>query len=92
MSANLHSSRSALEELPVFVAQDVLVDVKEGSDAVNQDRLLTTADAAELLNLHPTWLQKAARRKEVPHLRFGRRIRFERGELTEWVSTKRCGR
>jgi len=40
--------------------------------------LLTAAAAAELLGIHPDHLYRLARRGDLPALRFGRDLRFER--------------
>jgi excisionase family DNA binding protein len=40
------------------------------------DRLLTTEEAAELLNVSYSWMKKAAQRGAVPCTRIGRAVRF----------------
>jgi excisionase family DNA binding protein len=40
------------------------------------DRLMTTEEAADLLNVSYSWLKKAAQRGDVPCTRIGRTVRF----------------
>jgi excisionase family DNA binding protein len=40
------------------------------------DRLLTTEEAADLLNVSYSWMKKAALRGDVPCTRIGRAVRF----------------
>jgi excisionase family DNA binding protein len=40
------------------------------------DRLLTTEEAAELLNVSYSWMKKAAQRGDVPCTGIGRAVRF----------------
>jgi excisionase family DNA binding protein len=49
--------------------------------------ILTTAQAAELLQVHVEYLRKMVRENRIPAHRFpeGRGIRFVRDELIEWV-------
>jgi excisionase family DNA binding protein len=56
------------------------------------DRLLTDAEAAELLAVPKSWVGEAARRGELPHVKLGRYRRFDRGELLEWVERQKSGR
>ena len=55
-----------------------------GADFPN---VLTTADAAELLQVHVEYLRKLVRDGKVPCHRFpgGREMRFDRDELLEWL-------
>ena len=49
--------------------------------------ILTTAQAAELLQVHVEYLRKMVREDRIPAHRFpgGREIRFVRDELIAWV-------
>jgi excisionase family DNA binding protein len=47
--------------------------------------LLTTADAAQLLAVKPSWIYEAVRSGTLPCLRIGRHIRFTRAMLEEWL-------
>lgn len=48
--------------------------------------LLTTAEAAAFLRLHPVTLRDKARAKEVPAVRVGGQWRFEETVLREWIA------
>ena len=49
--------------------------------------ILTTAQAAELLQVHVEYLRRMVREQRIPAHRFpgGREIRFHRDELIAWV-------
>jgi excisionase family DNA binding protein len=50
--------------------------------------LLTAAEAAELLAVPPSWLLAQARAGQVPHVRLGRYVRFDRDQLAAWVAER----
>jgi excisionase family DNA binding protein len=53
--------------------------------------LLSDAEAAQLLGLHPKTVQRMARRGEIPHYRFGKYYRYRASELNEWLVLKSQG-
>jgi excisionase family DNA binding protein len=55
------------------------------------DRLLTDAEAAELLAVPKSWVGEAARAGQLPHVKLGRYRRFVRSELLEWVEEQKAG-
>ena len=48
--------------------------------------LLTSVDAARLLNLHPVTILRWAREGRIPHLRLGRKVMFRASELDSWCT------
>jgi excisionase family DNA binding protein len=50
--------------------------------------LLTPEQAAELLAVKRSWVYEAVRTGKLPCLRIGRHVRFTRGMLEEWLSTR----
>jgi excisionase family DNA binding protein len=48
--------------------------------------LLTAEQVAELLGLHPRTVLEFARDGRMPCRRFGRRVRFVRTEIEQWLS------
>jgi len=53
---------------------------------------LLDADAAgELLAVPASWLLAQARRDAVPHVRLGRYVRFDAGELEAWWRSRMRG-
>jgi excisionase family DNA binding protein len=46
--------------------------------------LLDAAQAAELLNVPPSWVLDEARADRIPHVRLGRYVRFDPEALEEW--------
>jgi excisionase family DNA binding protein len=59
----------------------------ETSGGAGYPPILTTAQAAELLQVHVEYLRKMVREERIPAHRFpgGREIRFVRDELITWV-------
>lgn len=51
--------------------------------------LLDAAGVAELLDVPRTWVLAEARCDRIPHVRLGRYVRFDPGELEEWWRTSR---
>lgn len=43
--------------------------------------LLTSAEAAEVLGVHESWVQVQTRRGRIPHRRLGRHVRYTRSDL-----------
>ena len=58
---------------------------------VAPDRLLTEAEAAELLTVPKSWVGEAARQGRLPCVMLGRYRRFVRSELLEWVEEQKVG-
>lgn len=61
--------------------------VDGGADGTRFPPILTTSQAAELLQVHVEYLRRMVREGRIPAHRFpgGREIRFHRDELIEWV-------
>jgi excisionase family DNA binding protein len=51
-------------------------------------RLLSLAEAANLLKLSRSTLYKYAERSEIPHIKIGGRIRFSQDELEAWIKVR----
>jgi excisionase family DNA binding protein len=49
--------------------------------------LLTSAEAARLLSIHPVTLLRWAREGSVPHRKLGRKVVFRASELNSWYAT-----
>ena len=56
------------------------------------EALLSSAQAAALLHLHPNTLLLWAREGRIPCLRLGRRVVFRASSLNEWLSEQYTGR
>lgn len=50
-----------------------------------EKRLLSIIEAAEWLGLSQSYLYKLVESDQIPHIRFGRAIRFDIKELEEWL-------
>ena len=55
------------------------------------DRLLTAAEAAELLAMKVSWVREATREERLPHVKLGRYRRYVRADLLGWVEEQKTG-
>jgi len=53
-----------------------------------QSRLLTVEELSTYLNLHPQTVYFMARQGELPVLRVGRAVRFDKVEIDLWIKRK----
>jgi hypothetical protein len=53
--------------------------------------LLDATGAGELLGVPATWCLREARADRIPHIRLGRYVRFDRGELIAWAQQRMRG-
>jgi len=59
------------------------------SEATSQfEPLLDVTQAAALLRVHPKTLQKWARERRIPSVRYGKRWLFRASELDSWVDSQ----
>ena len=50
------------------------------------DRMMTVDEVAALLGFHRVTVYDKVSRGEIPHIRIGRTIRFDRERLNEWIA------
>ena len=55
------------------------------------DRLLTAAEAAELLAMNVSWVRDATREGRLPHVKLGRYRRYVRADMLAWVEEQKVG-
>lgn len=55
-------------------------------DGNNAERWLTAEEVAEHLGYSVRTIYDKVQRKEIPHQRIGRTLRFRRAEVDEWVT------
>lgn len=56
--------------------------------------LLTVGEVAGLLRVPPSWIYARTcdgAEETLPHLKFGRHLRFERAAILEWIEGRRRG-
>jgi excisionase family DNA binding protein len=51
-----------------------------------EERMLTVDDVATLLGFHRVTVYEKVGRGEIPHVRIGRAIRFDREVLSRWIA------
>jgi excisionase family DNA binding protein len=49
------------------------------------DDLLTAEEVASRLRVTPAWVYAQTRRRQIPHLRLGRYVRYRREALDKWI-------
>lgn len=84
--------------LPVDRMSDDVEDRVAGAPSARATVLPTSAaplldakGAAALLNVPATWVLAEARAERIPHVRLGRYVRFDAGELHAWWLSRRRG-
>ena len=55
---------------------------------IMENRLLTTSEVAKWLNMDETTVQRMSRSGELPGVKIGRRYRFRRTDLEEWLNNQ----
>jgi excisionase family DNA binding protein len=48
--------------------------------------LLTVEELAKRLHVHPMWVYDRVWKNKIPHIRLGRRIRFDPDEIDHYLS------
>jgi excisionase family DNA binding protein len=52
------------------------------------DRLLDTAEIADLLNMSPSTIRKWVHYGFIPHVKLGRAVRFKERDIEEWIQER----
>jgi excisionase family DNA binding protein len=52
---------------------------------VNDDRLMTAAEVADMLDVKVSWVRSATREGTIPHIRLGRWVRYRRSSVLAWI-------
>ena len=60
-------------------------DSSNGAKPEDRPLWLTVEEAADLLRVKISWLYERTRTNEVPHLKIGKYLRFDRKELLAWT-------
>jgi excisionase family DNA binding protein len=58
---------------------------------MNDDRLLTASEVAELLAVPESWVREATRAERLPHLKLGRYRRYQRHTIEAWLRDQTGG-
>jgi excisionase family DNA binding protein len=56
-----------------------------------EKRLLSVAEASQLLGMSESFLYKLAESKTIPHLRLGRAVRFDVAQIDAWLRRHSVG-
>ncbi len=59
--------------------------------AIMMNELLTTQQIAEYLKLKPVSVRRKAKRGEIPSIKVGSRIRFDKRQVDRWLSQQSSG-
>lgn len=55
------------------------------------DRLLTAEEVAEIIGMRVDYVYALSRRGQIPHLRFGRTLRFRAQAIDAWLGAAERG-
>lgn len=55
------------------------------TQSIDDTRLLSVRDVAQLLGMSTRWVHERTRRREIPCYRFGSVLRFHPIEVREWI-------
>jgi excisionase family DNA binding protein len=58
---------------------------------VNEDRLLTAPEVAELLAVPERWVRDHSRSGLIPHIRLGRYVRYRSDAVLAWIGEQEHG-
>jgi excisionase family DNA binding protein len=53
------------------------------------EQFMTPDQVCEWFQVKKDWLYDVTQRGEIPHVRIGRQLRYNRGELWDWLQTLR---
>lgn len=56
------------------------------------DRLLEAHEVAAMLGVPVSWVRRESREGDMPCLRLGRYVRYDRAAVIDWLSEQRSGR
>jgi excisionase family DNA binding protein len=66
-----------------------LLESQNNAARVDNDRLLTIREAAEIIHLSVPTIYGLVQRQAIPVAKKGKRLYFTKQELTEWIKTGR---
>jgi excisionase family DNA binding protein len=52
-------------------------------------QLLTMPEAARMLKLGQSTVEKLTSKKQIPHVKFGRSVRYDAADLRAWIESKK---
>ncbi|MFL5954831.1 MAG: helix-turn-helix domain-containing protein [Gaiellaceae bacterium] len=58
---------------------------------MTEDRLLTAAEVAEILQVKEGWVREHTRNGDIPHKQLGRYVRYDRAEVLGWLAGRSAG-
>jgi excisionase family DNA binding protein len=60
---------------------------KQSSSANKNGELLDVAGAADLLDVSTRTIYRLVKEQKIPHARVGRKLRFHKSSLVQWIAT-----
>ena len=58
---------------------------------MNEDRLLTAGEVAEVLNVPERWVREHTRSGLIPCVQLGRYVRYRRTAVVDWIAEQERG-
>jgi excisionase family DNA binding protein len=71
--------------------EDISLEQKK-NEIQNEERLLTISDASQFLNVKESWLRSAIFKKEIPYIKCGNLIRFNKSDLRTFIKVQKSSR
>jgi excisionase family DNA binding protein len=68
-----------------MVVPPFLIDALRASPETKMAQIMTTKELAEYLNLHEITVGKYAAQGRIPAVRIGKRWRFDKNAIDEWI-------
>ncbi|MCY4643196.1 MAG: helix-turn-helix domain-containing protein [Bacteriovoracales bacterium] len=56
-----------------------------------REKLITIAQTSRILNVKESWVRSAVFKKTIPFIKIGHHVRFDEGELMDWIGRNRKG-
>lgn len=54
-----------------------------------EQKYLTTKELSAMFNLKEIWVRKAVFKREIPHFKINRLVRFDSSEILKWLEEKK---
>jgi excisionase family DNA binding protein len=86
MSFERHDHSSTPSKLPGFSVSAAASPPNRATGGM--EALLTSAEAARVLKIHPKVVERMAKRGEIPALKVGKFWRYRASALDAWIETK----
>jgi len=87
MSAQIITNKKVLKKFLTKIIVEILEDriPTNQNSSVDKPDLVFIDEAAEITGLKKSTIYLKSSKKEIPHMKRGRKLYFKRSELLEWI-------